>query len=130
MQQPQSRRSNNPSTMKIKDPTPKLFRKTNLVILEAASTTYALVLTLITENFSENVVCKFLFQPHSSAILVLYFYTFHLFRTHIFQIFFFPPLWGGHTHIQQEHQVKLTEMQHLKISIQFKSRAITATTST
>ena len=42
---------------------PNLFRKLNLVLLEAANTTYALILILITQKCTDIDVCKTLFQP-------------------------------------------------------------------
>ena len=42
---------------------PKVIRKTNLVILEAAKTTYALILTLFTQKDTDIEVCKILIQP-------------------------------------------------------------------
>ena len=44
---------------------PKIPRKTYLVILEAANTTYALILILITQNFEVIDVCKNLIKPLS-----------------------------------------------------------------
>ena len=40
-----------------------LSRKRNLVFLEEASTTYALILIIITPNYTAIDVCKFLIQP-------------------------------------------------------------------
>ena len=51
---------------------PKLFRQTNLVFLEAENTTCALILSLITQKYTDNVVCKILFKPPSYAFLILY----------------------------------------------------------
>ena len=42
---------------------PKIFRKPNLVILEAAHTTYALIQIQITQKYTEIDVCKILIQP-------------------------------------------------------------------
>ena len=66
---------------------PKLIRKTNLVILEAANTTYVLILILITQTYTDIDVCKSLFQPLLCAIPNLYFHFFYLFRTHIILFF-------------------------------------------
>ena len=94
------------------------------VILEAAKTTYALFLTLFTQKYTENDMCKILFQPLSCAIPNICFYFFHLFRTQIILFFLF---WGR-IHINQKHQLKLTEWQHPNLSIQFKSRRIRSST--
>ena len=69
---------------------PKLFHKTNLVIPEAANTTYALILILNTQKYKDIDVCKILFQPLLCALLILQLY---VCRTHIIQFFFFL-FWG------------------------------------
>ena len=68
---------------------PKLFLKTNLVILKSAITTYSLVLPLITQRIKDIDVCKNSFNPlfvchshspflpfshtHQSTFLLVYF---------------------------------------------------------
>ena len=42
---------------------PKIFRKTNLVILEAADSTYALIQILTTQNYTDTDLCKKFFKP-------------------------------------------------------------------
>ena len=70
----------------------KIFRKTNLVILEEANTTYALILILITQNYTDTEVCKFLIQPffvrHTHSLPLL----FSFFRTHQSNFFFLGAL--------------------------------------
>ena len=62
-----------------------VFRKMSLVFLEAANTTYALILTLTSQRYADIVVCKILFQPLSCAISILYFHFFPFFSTHTIQ---------------------------------------------
>ena len=84
----------------------KIFRETNLVILEEANTTYGLDLIIITQNYTDIDVRKILFHPVSCAIFTLFFY-FAFFRTHHSNFLF------SRRHIQTHiHQLKLTEMQH------------------
>ena len=77
---------------------PKLFRKTNLVFLEEAKTTYALILTLITQKYTNIDMCKRLIQllfvshPYSLPFL------FSFFRTRFIQIFSFSFLSGAYTY--------------------------------
>ena len=60
---------------------PKLFRKTHLVILEAANTNYALIPTLITQKYTDIDMCKllFLFQPLLRAIQYFFAFVFYFF---------------------------------------------------
>ena len=54
----------------------KLFSKANLVIIEAATTIYTLILTLMTQKFTDIDVCKIYSSPFPWAILIFYFYFF------------------------------------------------------
>ena len=47
---------------------PNLFRKTNLVILDAANPTHAQVVILVTQKYTDTNASKILFQPFSCAI--------------------------------------------------------------
>ena len=58
---------------------PRIFIRTNLVFLEAAKTTYTLILLLITQKQTDIDVCKILTQLPLYAILFLYFYYIHRF---------------------------------------------------
>ena len=78
---------------------PKLFRKKNLIFIEAANTTYALILIIITQKYTDFDVCKILFQPPLCAIHIIELY---VCRTHIFQFFLFFIL--GQIHINTNHQ--------------------------
>ena len=53
---------------------PQLIRKIDLVNLVPANTTYALILTLITQTYTDIDLCKMLFQPLLCAILILFFF--------------------------------------------------------
>ena len=53
MPQPPSRQSDNPQCSRSMILLPKVFRKTNLVNLEAANTTYALILILTTQKYTD-----------------------------------------------------------------------------
>ena len=91
MPQPPSKQSDNPSTLEIMILLPKTFRKTNLVILEAANTTYALIQILITQKYTDINLCKVLFEPLCVPLLVLTPIIFHFFA-HIIQNF--SLFWG------------------------------------
>ena len=96
---------------------PKLFRKSNLVILEEANTTYALILILITQNYTDIDVRKKPIQPLSCAFFTLYFY-FAIFFAHIIQTFLFS---GAHTYTDTSTKTN----RHATFNIiQFESRAI------
>ena len=60
MPQPPSRQSDNPSMLEINDPTTESVPQTNLVTLEAANTTYALILILTTQKYTDIDVWKIL----------------------------------------------------------------------
>ena len=68
---------------------PKLFRKTNLVFVEVVNTICALILILITQNYTDSDVCKNLFQPFQYFISTLHLFTFEsFFDTHISFVLF------------------------------------------
>ena len=50
---------------------PNLFHKMNLIVPEAANTTYALTLALITQKYTDIDLWKILFQPFLCGILIL-----------------------------------------------------------
>ena len=77
---------------------PKLFRETNLVILEAANTAHALILILIFQKYTDIDVCKILFQPLSCAISNLS--LFSQFFAHTSFEFFLFFLSGAYTYHQ------------------------------
>ena len=88
---------------------PKCFRKTNLVILDAANTTYALIPILITQNYTNIDVCKIIFQPrlvrHS---LYLFFLLSHTYLS----IF----LWGQiHTNTNHQQNQQYVNKQNIVI---------------
>ena len=66
----------------------KIFRKTNLVILEAAKIIFALILNLITQKYTDIEVCKFLFQPLLCTIS-LFTFTFSTFSHTLYSTFSF-----------------------------------------
>ena len=106
---------------------PKLTRETNLAFLEDSNTTYALILSLISQRYTDTDVClnfiPALFVCHSySAFLPL----FCIFFAHTsFKVF----LWG-HLQINKQHQLKLTEMHNSKFFTQCVSTSLTIRTST
>ena len=78
----------------------KIFLKPNLFILEAAITIYALILILITQNYTDTDVCKSLIQPlfvRQADYLRL---PFSFFRTHHSTFFFIL----GANPYKSEHQ--------------------------
>ena len=84
---------------------PKLFRKTNLVLLEAANTFHVLILHLTTQKYTDIIVCKIFFQP---LFVCLSYYLisslFCIFFTQTsFKLLFF--LWG-HLHINTQYQLQ------------------------
>ena len=105
----------------------KLFLKTNLVIPEAENTTYALILTLITQNYADIEVRIILIQLLLCASLI-HFIHFFLFFTHTLFKLFFLFSFGAYTY-HQYHQLKLTETQHPHLSKQFTSTSITTRAS-
>ena len=78
---------------------PKTFRKTYLVILQAANTFYALILILITQKYTDIDVNKILIQPLSCACFHSFISYCHFFAQ-IIQIFLF----FGANPYKPEHQ--------------------------
>ena len=96
----------------------KFFRKTKLVILETAKTTYTLTLILITQQYTDTDVRKSLFQPFSYAIIILYFF---FFRTHINPLSCFL-YFCGQIHINTSHPQKRQYLNKQSIIKQFYSK--------
>ena len=70
MQQSPSRYNDTPSTLEINDPTTENIPQNDLVILEEADTTYALIQILTTQIHTEFDVCKiFIHAPFRVLIL-------------------------------------------------------------
>ena len=88
MQQPPSRQSDNPSTLEVNDPTAEITLQNKPGRSIGANTTYALILTLFSQGYTDIEVCKILFQPlfvrHSYYLLLL----FSFFCTRFVQFFF------------------------------------------
>ena len=103
----------------------KSFRKSNLLILEAVNTTYALTLILITQKHTDIDVPKISFQPLSCAVPNLLFY-FWIFSAHTSS---FLSIFGAYTN-KWRTSTKNNRNATFKKSIQFKSTRITADTRT
>ena len=70
---------------------PQIFRKTNLVILEAANKTCALIITLITQKNTDINVCKKFIPALFCVTFSSFIFTFFAHTLFIFFIFLF---WG------------------------------------
>ena len=86
----------------------KLFRKTNLVTLEAANTTYAPILTQITQKYTDIDVCKNFFQAPFCALFSFFIFPSSAHTSINFPLFLF--YFWGQIHINTNRQQK---QQHI-----------------
>ena len=100
------------------------FRKTNLVIPEAANKTYALILILITQNYTDTNVCKILDQPLFVRYLQSLPLSFSFFSPTSFKFFFFS---GALTYTGTSNKTNRNAAFNI---IKFELRAIATTTGT
>ena len=88
-----------PFTLEINDPTTEISSKTNLVILEAANTTYALIPTLITQKYTVIDVCKnFIHAPFRVPLSFSKFFSLNAHHSTFACFFYFL----GKTHIHTD----------------------------
>ena len=89
MQQPPSRKSDNPSTLEINNPTTEIFTRDEHSHSGGGNYNLRLNPNPNTQKYTDIDVNNFLFQPLSCVILILQFY---FFFAHIIQFLFFSIL--------------------------------------
>ena len=115
MPQPPSGQSDTASTLEINDPTTETNPQTESSYPREANTIYALILILITQNYTDIDACKFLIQPLFVRHVHSLPSSFSFFGTHYSKFSFFRGHISTYLHKSSTTLTKINKMPAFKL---------------